>query len=78
MTTAQAAVATLIGHGIDTVFGVPGVHTDPFFDALHGEQARIRMLHARHEQAARLHGARRRAGDRAAPIRSSSCPDPAC
>ncbi len=52
MTTAQAAVATLVEHGIDTVFGVPGVHTDPFFDALHGEQARIRMLHARHEQAA--------------------------
>ncbi len=52
MTTAEAAVATLIGHGIDTIFGVPGVHTDPFFDALHAEQARIRVLHARHEQAA--------------------------
>ncbi|HEX4261941.1 MAG TPA: thiamine pyrophosphate-dependent enzyme [Acetobacteraceae bacterium] len=52
MTTAEAAVATLIGHGIKTVFGVPGVHNDPFFDALHGEQARIRILHARHEQTA--------------------------
>ncbi len=52
MTTAEAAVATLIGHGIDTIFGVPGVHTDPLFDALHGEQGRIRVLHARHEQGA--------------------------
>ena len=52
MTTAEAAVATLTGHGIETIFGVPGVHNDPFFDALHAEQARIRMLHARHEQGA--------------------------
>lgn len=49
-TTAEAAVASLIGHGIDTVYGVPGIHNDALFDALHGAQDSIRMLHARHEQ----------------------------
>ena len=50
MTTAQAVVETLIGHGMSQVFGVPGVHNDPLFDALHRAQDRIRMIHARHEQ----------------------------
>lgn len=48
--TAEATVAALVGHGIDTVYGVPGIHNDALFDALHGAQDRIRMLHARHEQ----------------------------
>jgi acetolactate synthase-1/2/3 large subunit len=52
MTTAQATVATLIAHGIDTVYCVPGVHNDPLLDALHGAQDRIRVRHARHEQTA--------------------------
>jgi len=50
MTTAQAVVETLVQHGLSTVFGVPGVHNDPLFDALYGAQDRIRMVHARHEQ----------------------------
>jgi len=50
MTAAEVAVETLAGHGIDTVYGVPGVHNDPLFDALHGARDRIRVLHARHEQ----------------------------
>lgn len=50
MTTAEAVVASLLAHGIDTVFGVPGVHNDPLFDALYDARDRIRMLHARHEQ----------------------------
>ncbi len=50
MTTAQAVVETLVRHGIGTVYGVPGIHNDPLFDALYGAQDRIRMLHARHEQ----------------------------
>jgi len=50
MTTAEAVVETLIQHGLSTVFGVPGVHNDPLFDALHGARDRIRMVHARHEQ----------------------------
>src|SRR5207342_3021043 len=35
MTTAEAAVATLIGHGLDTVYALPGVHNDHLFDAFH-------------------------------------------
>ncbi len=50
MTTAEAVVASLVAHGIDTVYGVPGVHNDPLFDALYGARNQVRMLHARHEQ----------------------------
>ena len=50
MTTAEAVVATLVAHGIDTVYGLPGVHNDPLFDALHAVRNQVRMLHARHEQ----------------------------
>lgn len=51
MTTAAALVETLIANGIDTLYGLPGLHNDPLFDALHGVKDRIRVLHARHEQA---------------------------
>ena len=50
MTTAEAVVATLAAHGIDTVYGVPGVHNDPLFDALFNARDQVRMVHARHEQ----------------------------
>ena len=50
MTAAEAVVATLTAHGIDTVYGVPGVHNDPLFDALYKARNQVRMLHARHEQ----------------------------
>ena len=57
MTTAEAAVAALVAHGIDTVYALPGVHNDHLFDALFkaqdlDAQARIRTVHARHEQGA--------------------------
>ena len=52
MSTAEAVVESLIVHGITTIFGVPGVHNDPFFDAVHRAGDRIRMVHTRHEQAA--------------------------
>ena len=52
MTVAEAVVESLIRHGIDTVYALPGVHNDPLFDALHQASGRIRTLHARHEQAA--------------------------
>ena len=50
MTTAEVVVETLIRHGIDTVYGVPGIHNDALFDALFLQRERIRVLHARHEQ----------------------------
>jgi acetolactate synthase-1/2/3 large subunit len=52
MSTAEATVATLIAHGIDTVYGLPGVHNDHFFDALARAGESIRTVHTRHEQGA--------------------------
>ncbi|HKU97174.1 MAG TPA: thiamine pyrophosphate-binding protein, partial [Vineibacter sp.] len=52
MSTAQAVVRSLAINGIDTMFCLPGVQNDPFFDALFDSQDRIRAIHARHEQGA--------------------------
>src|ERR1700743_3483871 len=51
MTTAEALVQSLIAHGIDTVYGIPGMHNDPLFDALYAVRDRVRVIHPRHEQA---------------------------
>lgn len=50
MTTAQAVVGTLRRNGIDTIYCLPGVQNDPFFDALYDNANAIRPIHARHEQ----------------------------
>jgi acetolactate synthase I/II/III large subunit len=52
MTTADSVVETLMAHGIDTLFALPGVHNDPLFDAAHKASGRIRVIHPRHEQTA--------------------------
>jgi acetolactate synthase-1/2/3 large subunit len=52
MTAAEAVIATLIGHGIDTVYALPGVQNDFLFEALFGAQDRLRTVHTRHEQGA--------------------------
>lgn len=52
LTTGEAAVASLIANGIDTVYCLPGVQNDYLFDALHGAQERLRIVHTRHEQGA--------------------------
>jgi len=52
MTTAQAVVGALLAHGLDTIYALPGVHNDHFFDALAKSTASIRTVHARHEQGA--------------------------
>jgi acetolactate synthase-1/2/3 large subunit len=52
MTTAEATVASLIAHGIDTLYALPGVHNDHLFDALFRAKDRIRTVHTRHEQGA--------------------------
>jgi len=54
MTTAEAIVAALIAHGLNTIYALPGVHNDPFFDALFKASDRIRTVHTRHEQGASL------------------------
>ena len=52
MTTAEATVASLIAHGIDTIYALPGVHNDHLFDALFKASDAIRVVHSRHEQGA--------------------------
>jgi acetolactate synthase I/II/III large subunit len=52
MTTGEAAVASLTAHGLDTIYALPGVHNDPFFDALYKASNLIRTVHTRHEQGA--------------------------
>jgi acetolactate synthase-1/2/3 large subunit len=51
-TTAQAIVASLIAHGIKTLYALPGVHNDHLFDALFRASDRISVVHPRHEQGA--------------------------
>ncbi len=51
LTTAQAVVSMLEVNGIDTLYCLPGVQNDAFFDALYDRTNAIRPIHARHEQA---------------------------
>ncbi len=52
MSTGEATVAALLAHGLDTLYALPGVHNDEFFDALAKAAGKIRVVHARHEQGA--------------------------
>jgi acetolactate synthase-1/2/3 large subunit len=52
MTAAEAVVATLIGHGLDAIYAVPGVQNDRLFEALYRYSNRLRTIHTRHEQGA--------------------------
>src|SRR4051795_4789633 len=54
MTTAEAIVAGLNAHGLDTIYALPGVQNDHLFDALFKSADRIRTVHTRHEQGASL------------------------
>src|SRR5689334_19347814 len=49
-TCGQAAIALLESHGVDTVFGIPGVHTLELYRGL--AESRIRHVAVRHEQGA--------------------------
>jgi acetolactate synthase I/II/III large subunit len=51
-TTGEAIVDGLLAHGVDTVFGIPGVQTYPLYDALAQASERITVYGPRHEQAA--------------------------
>jgi acetolactate synthase-1/2/3 large subunit len=52
MTAAEAVVATLAAHGLDTVYALPGVQNDLLFEALFKFSDRLRTVHTRHEQGA--------------------------
>ncbi|MEA2587049.1 MAG: acetolactate synthase large subunit [Thermomicrobiales bacterium] len=51
LTGGQALVESLKRHGVDTIFGLPGIQLDGFFHALYDARDAIRVLHTRHEQA---------------------------
>ena len=51
MTAGEAVVDGLVRNGIDTLFCLPGIQNDLFFDALHARTDEIRPIHTRHEQA---------------------------
>ena len=51
LTGGQALARSLVGEGVDVIFGLPGVQLDWFFDALYAERERLHVYHTRHEQA---------------------------
>ncbi len=51
MTGGQALVESLKRHGLEVIFGLPGVQLDWAFDALYDAQDAIHVYHTRHEQA---------------------------
>jgi acetolactate synthase-1/2/3 large subunit len=52
MTSAEAVIGTLIGHGIDTIYALPGVQNDHLFAALFKYTDQLSTIHTRHEQGA--------------------------
>ncbi|HEX9474236.1 MAG TPA: thiamine pyrophosphate-dependent enzyme [Steroidobacteraceae bacterium] len=52
LTTGQVLADSLIAHGVDTVFGIPGAHMYDFNDALAQRQQQLRFITTRHEQGA--------------------------
>jgi len=52
MTGGEAAVETLLAHGIHTIFGLPGIQNDWLYNALYDAGDKIRVVHTRHEQGA--------------------------
>jgi acetolactate synthase I/II/III large subunit len=49
-TGGDAIVDSLLRHGIDTIFGLPGVQVYGLFDAFARNKNRLRLINARHEQ----------------------------
>ena len=52
MSTGEATAATLIAHGLNTIYALPGVHNDHLFDAFQRAGDALRVVHTRHEQGA--------------------------
>jgi acetolactate synthase I/II/III large subunit len=51
MTGGQALVQSALKHGVDVIFGLPGVQLDWAFDALYDAKDKVKVIHTRHEQA---------------------------
>jgi acetolactate synthase I/II/III large subunit len=52
LTGGEAIVQSLLAHGVDTLFGLPGVQNDWLYNALYEAGDQIRLIHTRHEQGA--------------------------
>ncbi|MBF0277343.1 MAG: acetolactate synthase [SAR324 cluster bacterium] len=52
MTGGEAVVECLLTHKIETLFCLPGIQNDWFFNALFDHGQKIRVIHTRHEQGA--------------------------
>jgi len=52
LTTGQAIVKSLLAHGVDTMFGIPGAHMYDFNDATYEHQDELKFIVTRHEQGA--------------------------
>ncbi len=52
MSGGKALVRSVLNQGVDTIFTIPGVQLDHFFNALHDEGNAVRVIQVRHEQAA--------------------------
>jgi acetolactate synthase-1/2/3 large subunit len=52
LTTGQAVVKSLLAHGVDTLFGIPGAHMYDFNDACHEHRDDLKFIVTRHEQGA--------------------------
>ncbi len=50
MSGGEAVVDALVDHGVDTVFGIPGIQLDPLYDGFYNRSNQIRVVHTRHEQ----------------------------
>src|SRR5512142_2037612 len=51
-TASDVLIDTLIGWGVDTIFGLPGDGINGIMESLRQHQDRIRFIHVRHEEAA--------------------------
>jgi acetolactate synthase-1/2/3 large subunit len=52
MSGGDAVVRSLLGHGVSTVYCLPGVQSDHLFNAMFDAGDAIRVVHTRHEQGA--------------------------
>ena len=66
MSGGDAVVRSLLGHGISTIYALPGVQSDHLFNAMFDAGDALSVVHTRHEQGAAYMALGRRARDRQA------------
>ena len=58
VTGGEAIVESLVAHGVDTIFALPGVQNDHLFNALYEAQDRVKVIHTRPRAGHQLYGLR--------------------